>query len=360
MRRTVAGIAVGALIAAVPTASAAPFTGTPTSSLVVDSYRLRVTAPTFPPDVWHVAPNRVRLQTLAPGRSIFVGRDGLETVGRTRDSPGSVHRNVFPGEPDALPSGPNAYADAIAYALAESRAGVPTFTPVNLGGQAALRADVTYPANRCAGQSARRIRIWLSAQTLLPLRVVERLPSGRIAHSEIMTYGLVNRSMPTGTFRPPPVAAGASRRNSRFTRTTPAVAAGFLPYRPQLPAALPSGYSLAVSGWAPRGSVLGPEGSIPADASVFVVEYRRGQERITITQRASTSPWPVDDPFGFECATLRTETVTIGAHSGSFGIGPNVRPHVIWWDGAVRHTVSGPFPKDDLVAIAASLTPVSG
>jgi hypothetical protein len=111
-----------------------------------------------------------------------------------------------------------------------------------------------------------------------------------------------------------------------------------------------------VSGWARRSGITGPEGSIPAFPWLFAARYRRGQEHIDVTQRLARAgeDWPVD-PFGSECQPLRTENVTIGTVTATYGIGENTVPHLFWRDGPLLYTVSGPFPKDDLVAIAASL-----
>jgi hypothetical protein len=82
-------------------------------------------------------------------------------------------------------------------------------------------------------------------------------------------------------------------------------------------------------------------------------------ERIELTQRASRgSGWPAD-PFGVECGRLSSTQVRVDGAPATFGIGPEITPHVLWRDGAVLHTVSGPFPMATLVRIAESLTPVT-
>ena len=142
--------------------------------------------------------------------------------------------------------------------------------------------------------------------------------------------------------------------NRRFTRNAPGHAAGPLPYVPRLPSALPPGFKLAVSGWAPRSGITGAEGSIPPSAWLFSASYRRGQERIDVTQRVASTDWPVS-PFSGECQPLTEEPVSIAGVAATFGIGATTLPHVYWREGPLRYTVSGPFPKEDLVAIAASL-----
>ncbi len=120
---------------------------------------------------------------------------------------------------------------------------------------------------------------------------------------------------------------------------------------------MPSGFGLSTSGWAPRSNITGPEGSNPRHRELFAAVYRRGWERIDVTQRLGAA-FP-NDPFGFECGVLRTQRVTIDGVQGTYGEGPEIVPHLYWRAGGVVHTVSGPFPRATLVEIAESLEPVS-
>ena len=74
--------------------------------------------------------------------------------------------------------------------------------------------------------------------------------------------------------------------------------------------------------------------------------------------RRTRRDWP-DDPFGGECKELRTEQVKINGAAATYGIGPTIVPHLYWRASKVRYTVSGPFSRDDLVAIASSLQPIT-
>lgn len=338
----------------------APFEGGPTTSVAVDSYKVRVQSSQVPPDLWTIAPDRFRLRTLAAGVPQSFGLAGTETTGPYTSAPRFTGiRNAFYGQPDAYTPTPNFIEPAVAAALAESRSGTTVFRKETLAGNPALRADIVVPANDCAGQKRQNVRLWLSADTLLPLRVVERdAATGRITRATSSTYSELNRAFPAALFRPPAAAANIRRTNQGFRRATPAAADAALPYRVKVPGLLPPGYVPDVTGWAPRGRIVGAEGTIPADRSLFSATYRRGQERITVTQRASSKNWP-DDPFGAECVPLRTEPATVGSAAATYGTSPTITPHLFWWDGAVRHTVSGPFPKADLVAIAESLSAAS-
>ena len=349
-------------ITAAALALAAPFTGVPAAPpLIVDSYR---TVGQFRDGsietVTISSPERFRFRTLI-GRETFleVANGGTERVAATPTGDGAVFRNHFAAQPDAFPrSGFERYQSLVSYVLGQARGGALTPAPGTLNGKAILRTDVALPANDCAALPPRTVRIWLSARTLMPLRVVERrAANGALVASTNYTYSLINAPLPAGTFAPPPVGARPFRSNDRFTRTSPVAAAGPLPYTPRVPTVLPAGFTLATSGWAPRSGITGPEGSIERSPWLFGATYRRGQERIDVTQRVSSTDWP-DDPFGAECQPLQTEPVTVNGVPATFGVGQNTVPHLFWRDGPLRYTVSGPYPKDDLLAIAASLTKV--
>ena len=347
------------LAAAAAIALVAPFAGAPaTPPLVVDSYRVVAQPNLGPADTTTVkAPDRFRVRSVA-GRLTFldVGRGGTERIAATPTGDGSILRNQFAAQPDGFArTGVERYQSLVAYILGEARGGTLTLTPVTLAGRAALRTEVALPANDCGGLPARTARVWLSQRTLLPLRVIERaLSNGRIIDGTSYTYRLLNAPLPAGTFAPPPVGRNPFRSNDHFTRTSPSAASGPLPYIPRVPSVLPPGFTLAISGWAPRSGITGAEGSIAPFPWLFAATYRRGQERIDVTQRVATRNWP-DDPFGGECQPLRTEPVTVNGVPATFGIGQNTVPHIYWRDGSLLYTVSGAYPRDDLVTIAASL-----
>ena len=350
------------IAAAAALALAVPFAGVPaTPPIVVDSYRVVAQPRQGPAETVTIkGADRFRVRSV-DGRLTFldVGRAGTERIAATPTGDGSILRNQFAAQPDGFArTGFERYQSPVAYILGQARGGALTLSPVTLTGRAALRAEVDIPANDCAGLPARRVRVWLSQRTLLPLRVVERAQSnGRIVDATNYTYRLLNAPLPAATFAPPPVGRRPFRSNDRFIRTSPAAASGPLPYVPRLPSVLPPGFTLAISGWAPRSGITGPEGSIAPFPWLFAATYRRGQERIEVTQRVATRNWPAD-PFGGECQPLRTEAVTINGLSATYGTGQSTVPHLYWRDGPLLYTVSGPYSRDDLIAIAASLQKV--
>lgn len=349
------------MLAAVVLAVAVPFGGAPAEPPVVaDSYTVVTrTSDGASERATIQAPGSLRFRSLGNPSSVEVTRGGTTIVSQDGVGQTTVLRGQFPGQPDgAPPSGFPRHDILVGYVLARARAGALQLAASTVAGRAAWRADVSLPANDCAGLPAQSVRIWLSRRTHLPLRVVARdAATGRLRLATTYAYSAIGARVAPAVFRPPAPGPRPFVVNFRFTRTTPQAAAGPLPYTPRLPSVLPPGFRLAVSGWAPRGSVTGAEGSIPANAWLFTAVYRRGQEYISVTQRTSRSDWP-DDPFGTECRPLVTEPVTINGIPATYGIGQETTPHLYWRDGSLLHTVSGPFPKDDLIAIAASIRPL--
>lgn len=284
-------------------------------------------------------------------------RDGGLETSRSGGGPGYVARRGYVAAPDGYTVF-DLLDSSVDTLLARMRAGTTTAVAARTGGRATLRGTVRLGPNDCAGLRGGVRTIHLDARTLVPLRIVTRR-SGSRTQTLSLTGLRVNRLIPAGTFLPVSVAAGAFTADQGFRRVSPAAAAARLPYVPETPAALPAGFTLAVSGWAPRGAVNGAEGSIPSRPALFAAVYARGVERIEVTQRRAVGgDWP-GDPFAGECRPLTTRQVSVGGVAATYAIGPETGPHLYWRDGAVLHTVSGPFPADDLVAVAASLTPVT-
>ncbi|HMN99489.1 MAG TPA: hypothetical protein PKD59_08755 [Miltoncostaeaceae bacterium] len=359
MPRVRPAIAIVAVLSAtvVPFAAAADLA--PTRPAV--TLRATLTASTGSTSLAVGGPDRFAARPLAgeigPLGSLVVNR-GLRT--EFLDGSGIRIARTFPAAPDGAglwqllsPS-----SDTL---LARVRGGTASLTPARFAGRASLRGTVRLGGNDCAGLRGGVRTIDLDRATLLPLRVRTQRAGAR---AEVVTVAprALNRPVPAAAFRlAGPIRAGDPRLDQGFRRTSPAAAARNLPYAPALPsaAAVPGGFALAVSGWAPRTETTGAEGSIPPGRSLFQAVYARGWERVELTQRASGGRgWPAD-PFGVECGRLTTTRVTVDGIPATFGIGPEIAPHLFWRDGAVLHTVSGPFPAATLIQIAESLTPVT-
>lgn len=360
MRRALSLVAAGVAVGGV--AAAAAGTGSPPP----DSLRPPVTATTFEVTVTAGA-NRERHSWRVPEwwayrrirQAAFVGdvvdRVGTVTWSAAASFPGRVERRTFAARPDAYPPSLQLSAPG-EYLLAEARAGKPVLSDARVGASAALRGTVRLRANDCAGLRAGSRTVWLSARTLLPLRVIEA--RGRSRSTTTYAYARVGRPLPARAFRAPRIRPGHERVDYGFRRAAPAHASGPLPYLPHLPSTLPPGFRLAVSGWAPRAARTGAEGSIAPHRMLFAAVFRRGFERIDVTQRlAGGRGWP-GDPFGAECVFSSRERTRVDGVAALFGAGPETVPHLWWRAGNLLHTVSGPYPKSTLVRIAESLRPL--
>ena len=127
-----------------------------------------------------------------------------------------------------------------------------------------------------------------------------------------------------------------------------------------MPTALPPGFELAVSGWAPRGSRTGPEGSIPPHRELFAAVFRRGFERIDITAAARVGQRRRGRPARSapNASSTSPSAPASAASAATYGAGPQTVPHLYWRSGRLLHTISGPYPKATLVRIAESLRPL--
>ena len=359
--RSVLHLAIAAtVIAAVPAAAAHSAPSPPIPQKPVFSYRAWISDSAGSTVVWWSGPDRIA--TRGTRGQVF----GARTVvsGATERSifaagePGALTRRRFVASPDGF-SLIDPLGAGVASLWARHRAGRKVFARARIGRQQTLRARVRVAANQCAGLRA-GVRIFdLHRRTLLPLRIITQLrgePRRIIRHR----YSRINARQPRGAFAPPRVGRGAFRRDDRFRRAAPRETVSHLGYLPSLPRDLPAGFRLKVTGWAPRGALLGAEGSIPPRPKMFGALYTRGVERVDLTiRRAAPGDWP-GPPLGRECRPLSTAATTVSGVPATFGISPEIPPHLYWRDGRLLYTLSGPFAKQTLRRIAESMKPVSG
>ncbi len=268
-----------------------------------------------------------------------------------------VQRRTYAARPDGYSYVRARFGDPVDVVLARARAGKLQLAKVVLSGRRALRARLGLPPNQCAALPRGTETVWLDRRTLLPLRIDWNRGS-RLNETVSLRYRAVNQPVPSSLFRPPELGPRPFRQDWGFVRTTPKRADRRVSYAAKLPGDVPDRFRLAVAGWAPLSGRTGPEASNPRYPQLFAAVYRRGWERIDVTQRlAGRSGW-LSDPFGFECGVLFTESANIDGVRSTYGSGPEIVPHLYWRDGRVLHTVSGPLPKAELVKIAESLAPV--
>lgn len=334
-------------------AGAQPFSGAPRATTPAMSFRAEGRLFDEPTVISWQSPERYAERPgRLPAAPTHVERDGTRYVAETPEANGAVDRRLFAAEPDGFSQLEFAlrYVD---FVLARARSRRLALRATRLRGVPAWRARFGLHANDCAGLPRGSATVWLSRATLLPLRLDVR--RGPRFSSDGLTYRDVNERLPASDFATPDVGSQPQRRDDGFRRTSVAAARQRLSYRPRVPSALPNGFALAVAGWAPRSGVTGAEGSNPPFRELFAAVYRRGIERIDVTQRLWRPGGWANDPFGGECLFQYTERVPLGRIRATYGIGPETEPHLYWRQGRVLYTVSGPFPRRDLVAIAASL-----
>lgn len=349
--------ALAALALAVPNGVAPPSLA-PTPSVVADTYSAVVVTDFDRNGLVVGGPELVSYRPLstASGGIPVIENAGTRAEVPSGDYTGYVVRRRFAALPDAysivdvLPS--------TAFVLGRARGGKAPLEPTTLNGRPALHARYPLGPNACAGIRGGRGELWLDPQTLLPLRQIE--VRGTQVRTTVVRYASVGVAAPASAFAIPSVPGETPGQDDGFRRTTPAEAARHLSYTPRLPASVEPGFALAVSGWAPRSPRNGPEGANPRYRELFAAVYRRGHERIDVTMRLATGvgSFP-NDPFGAECGFQFEEPARVGGLAARYATGPGGVPHLTWRDGSVLLTVSGPFPKRALVAIAESLAPVS-
>jgi len=351
-----AALAAAALLAAPASALAAAVDIAPTVALT--SFQARVSTQDGSAFLTWGGPDRFATSGLRGSQPPFertVSNRGLQTS--LLGTGGAIVRRAFAAAPDGF-SAIDLIDLSVDTLLARARAGRTTLASGHVGSRATLRGTVRLGANDCAGLRGGTRTIDLDAATLLPVRVVTRRSGAPTQTLQLLGLRL-DSPLAATAFAPLRPGGSVFRDDQGFRRAGAAAAARNLPYVPELPGAVPAGFTLAVSGWAPRGAIIGAEGSIPARPSLFAAVYARGWERIEITQRRSLgTDWP-DDPFASECQPLTAVPVKVGAITATYALDGQTEPHLFWRDGAVLHTVSGPFPAPDLVAVAESLAPVS-
>ncbi len=361
MKRIWVGTAVVALALGGGSAGAgaapAPFSTGPTPTFTVDTYSLTVR--TKGSSVRHVGGRYQRFSTNPSdaAKVDIVGRDKLLLAGATRRTVGVRTLNPYISEPDGV-TGPDDLGLRLGrFVVTQARAGRLNLVATSLGGRSVYKAEVDLAANACEKAPEGTATIWLTRTTLLPKRVdVERDNTTRTYN---YAYAAFNDAVSNAALTSPGLGRRPQTINQRFKRRSPQAARGPLPFTPRLPTQLPTGFTLVQSGWAPQGARTGVRLLNKRDSWLFAAVYRRGWERIEITQRLAThGAWKVD-PFQRSCQSIIGGRTTLGAIRVRYGVGPDVTSHVWFRDGNQLLTVSGPYGKNDLRTIAASLTKLS-
>jgi hypothetical protein len=331
----------------------APFSSGPQPTFTANTYEMTAITRNDRTRLTVLGPERFLITHRNPSIPDMMARGNELFVGATPKTRGQRIANRYPTQPDGV-NGPDDFGLKLAqFVVTEARAGKLTLTPGFLGGREVLRAEVDLPANRCRDLPAGTATIWLTETTLLP----KRLDIERDGNTQRWIYRFAgfNQVFPAHVLDAPALGSRPVRVSNGFLRRSPADASGPLPYVPRLPAVLPNGFRLATSGWAARGPRTGTGNVNRREPNLFSAVYVRGWERIEVTQRVAVNgPWK-RDPFSRSCLTLQRGRTTVGTRPARYGIGPEIPSHLWWREGVFLYTVSGPYPKPDLQAIARSL-----
>lgn len=341
---------------AVVAAVVAPFTGTPNPTFTVDTYQL--TVGTKKTSVTHIVtgPERFASNAKDPKVVDFAARGGDLLFGATSTTKGRRVVNRFQTAPDAI-TGPNDLGLKLAqFAVTEARAGKLQLTAERLASRDVLRGEMDLAANGCRKLAEGTATIWLTKTTLLP----KRLEVERDGVTTRFTYNFAgfNERLSLSDIGLPKVGKNPVQVNDRFKRVTPAAAERPLAFVPRLPATLPAGFTLVASGWAPKGAKTGVGDLNKPNSSLFSALYMKGWERIEITQRLVGTAKFRRDPFSESCLAMQPGRTMVHSRGARYGIGTEIPSHLWWREGGVYFTVSGPYGKNDLKAIAESLTPL--
>jgi hypothetical protein len=359
MKRVLTLVA-GAVIVSVPIVPAHAAEPAPIPERQVSSFRAVVLDTGEVNIVWWSGHDRIGTKVVgthaAGARSVVSGAtEGFFTPGERA----SIIRRRYVAAPDGGSIYDPLLVDGLASLWARHRDGKPVFTKARVGGAPSLRARVPIARNACSGDPSGVRIIDLQPRTLLPLRITTKL-RGQRQEVTRYRYANLNRAQPRGAVR---LGGGVGRPridNDGFRRTSPRAATARLGYTPSLPRDLPDGFRRKVSGWAPRGRMLGAEGTIPPRPKLFAALYARGVERIDLTiRRAAPGDW-IGSPLGRECRPLSEAKTTVRGFPATYAISHEIPPHLYWREGRLLYTLVGPFPKETLREIAESMAPVSG
>jgi hypothetical protein len=312
------------------------------------------------------APNRAYQAVKFSGTTsteFYIEKKGMDLVGqgsRRGIVSGVIGRRQFPAAPDGfrLFDMSQPFHNAAGSMLADHRAGTTVLAIDVVGGVSLLKGTAAVAANECGGLAAGTMTIWFDQTTLLPVKIA--VVRGSFTQTFTFAYSSINRRFASSVFAFIPARRRRTLEQSSdgFKRATVAKTDAMVPWRLKLPTSLPAGYSRAVLGYAPRSGRVGPEASIAPVRGYSAAVYSRGVERIEVTARRATSTaareWRDSDPFAGECADITIGDATVGGKPARFGQGPQFMPHLYWRDGGALYTVSGPFPKTELVRIAES------
>jgi hypothetical protein len=342
---------------AVAAAVVTPFSGTPNPTFTAKTFQLTVSSGKT--SVRHVVAGPERFGSNARDAKVvdIAGRGNVLLLGATATVKGQRFNNRYQAAPDGV-TGPNDLGLKLArFAVTEARAGKLKLSAERLANRDVLRGEIDLPANDCLKLAEGTATIWLTKTTLLPKRLeVER---DGVTTTYRYRFSGFNQDLSLSSIGLPKLGSRPTITNNGFKHRTPAEADGPLAFTPRLPTKLPTGFTLASSGWAPQGAKTGVGGINKRNRSLFSAVYTKGWERIEITERLVGSSRFVRDPFSVRCLAMQPGRTLVSNRAAKYGIGTEIPSHLWFREGGIYVTVSGPYPKNDLKAIAESLQKIT-
>ncbi len=145
-----------------------------------------------------------------------------------------------------------------------------------------------------------------------------------------------------------------------FARVSRNDAAGRLDFEPLFPRNVPGGYAeqqVAVYTGEPKG--WGPNNAYPKPTSVFNATYFDGKTTIAISERKVPTFNAPSSPLQSGGLPITVRSVERAEKRFSYGVSPEVPPHVYGFLGEVFVVVSGYASEDELLDFIASLGPAT-
>ncbi len=310
----------------------------------------RLTALDGSRDVAYDAPSGIR-------RELTTGPDGSTVA--------TEETGVSPGFPDGGVAG-FVFADDLA-TIVRTLAATPeaTITETERDGRAAWVLETPISPDLLGGPGTPdNVRLVIDRATVTPVRYT--FLAGEEAVLDVAVSDLVvDGAADPGPFTMAvPEGVEVTTIDHGFRRVTdPLAAAAAAGYPAAVPGFVPEGFELAEAAVAERAQPTGAEGGNPPSTDVISLSYRRGFEQLVVTTRRAVDPegfgW--SDPFGAEGVLLDAEERELGA--GRFAgvtvevaTTPPTLPHLWGESPEVVFTVSGSLDRDELVAVAESLS----
>ena len=154
-----------------------------------------------------------------------------------------------------------------------------------------------------------------------------------------------------------PDGVEADDRNGGYERVSRAELEDETPFGPLLPTVLPQGFREdAFALFTGEPAPWGPADSYATPSAVMQISYTDGKTTIVVAlRRMPDGPFEIDGSPLAGGLPVTTRSLVRGGRPLSYGVAPDVPPHVFGFVGDVFVLVSGDVPEDDLLRVAASV-----